>query len=275
MTAVLGLTRGGRLFLQDGMTATITKTFTDGAGDPVDPTSVKLSNAAGTAGVTVYATGEVVVADGAVLTRDEAGSYSAAFAPSGRNVLHAIYIEIVYLGHTLREMQLWRSAPHDDAEPILEQLAQWWLAKLATVTSAAGYYQDLGTPTRPEDSFWAGSPTTDLSCELVMGEASDVESGGGLVAYSWRQTFYALVYLAGQVGDDVTDTRIARIVHDIHGLVAAEIAASTNGTYCNALADGLAVGPHAIAPLERDQLTLVRVPIVIDYHESVTDPTQQ
>lgn len=256
--------------------ATITKTFADAAGAAVDPTSVKLSNYAGTAGITVVATGAVVVADGAAFTQAAAGRYTYEFTPAGRNLLHAMYIETVYGGDTFHEMRLWRSDPHAATEPILEQLAQWWLAKLATVTVANGYYQTLGTPRRPEDGFWSGAPTTDLSCELAMGEPDEVEQSGTLDKLSWRQPFYALIYLAGQGGgSDVTDTRVARLVHDIHTLIANEIAASTDGTYCDGLAEGLGVGPYTIEPLDKDQLTLVRVPILVDYTESDIDPTQQ
>lgn len=258
------------------MTITITKTFADAAGDPVDPTSVTLSNQAGTAGVTAYAAGSVVVADGTPFANPTPGTYTASFDPPARNTLYAVTIETVYGGDTFYEMRIVRSEPHDGTEPIVEQLAQWWLAKLATITADGGFYQDIGTPRRPEDGFWSGLPTTDLSCELQLGPVDQLEESGRLDAYGWRQSFIVNIYLAGPGGgSDVTDTRIARLIHDIHSLVAAEIAASTDGTCCDGLADGLSVGAYAVEPVLDQQLTVVRVPILVDYSESITDPTMQ
>jgi len=258
------------------MTIRSSRNFVDGNGDAVDPTSVKLSNHAGTAGITKFLDGAVIVADGAAFTEAAVGQYHYDWDPPARNTLYAIYTEIVYQGHTVHSMKLKRSQPHDETEPILEQLAQWWAAKLETITAAGGFFQDLESVRRPEDGFWSGVPTTDLSCELQLGLPQQLEAAGTLNQYAWRQTFIVNLFLAGQGGgSDVVDTRITRLAHDVHGLVAAEIAASTDGTYCAGLAEGLAVGPYTIEPHEAGQMTLLRVPILVDYTESVTDPTQQ
>lgn len=68
----------------------------------VDPTSVRLSNEAGTAGVVRDDTGAVVVADGTAMTREGTGVYSHTFTEPDEGLSYTSYLEIVYLGTTHR-----------------------------------------------------------------------------------------------------------------------------------------------------------------------------
>lgn len=82
-------------------TRTITRTWNVG-GVPTDPTSVKLSDAAGAYGVKRDDTDAVVVADGTDMTRVSAGVYEYTFTEPDSGLDYTAWVEVVYAGNTYR-----------------------------------------------------------------------------------------------------------------------------------------------------------------------------
>jgi len=83
-------------------TVTIRETF-KADGVYVDPTSVKLSNAAATAGVIRNDTSAVVVADDTAMTKEAVGIYSYTFTEPASDLTYTYWVEWVYGGETFRD----------------------------------------------------------------------------------------------------------------------------------------------------------------------------
>jgi hypothetical protein len=165
------------------------------------------------------------------------------------------------------------------SESILEQIAAWHAAEIATVTVANGYQETL-TVTRPEDLFADGESIKDLATICELGDCTedadpDIEHGGRLY---WRQVFHTWVHLAGAGSTGLTvDKRITRIVADIHKAIGVEITAAQHAhrPYCSSLAYRIDLLPWQIGVLEGLSVTLVDVPIAIAFAVLETDPYSQ
>jgi hypothetical protein len=165
------------------------------------------------------------------------------------------------------------------SESILEQIAAWHAAALATVTVTNGYQQTL-TVTRPEDLFADGAGITDLATICELGECSldaepDLDHDGKL---QWRQVLHAWVHLAGPGATGLTvDKRITRVIADIHKMIGVELAAAQHGPrpYCSSLAYRIELLPWQIGILEGLGVTVVDVPIAVAFEVSGTNPYSQ
>jgi hypothetical protein len=169
------------------------------------------------------------------------------------------------------------------AEPILEQLAQWHLAAVAGITTAAGYHQTL-LASRSEEKFLDGESLKDLSvlCALSAAEGAVVKVAEDInrehPTITWDQRFDAFVYLLGRGGSTVpVDRRIARIVGDVHKRMGVERAqlATRRGLICDGLAQWIDLVPWEIVVDEPGVSTVVNVPVRVRYTVHANDPHQQ
>jgi hypothetical protein len=159
------------------------------------------------------------------------------------------------------------------SESILEQIAAWLKSALAGITVAAGYHQTLSV-SRSMEEFLAGRALTDLSMLVAL---SGVDGAVAKISetldtdhptITWWQRFDLFVHVLGRVGTALgEDTRIARIVADIHKRLGVELAAhvATDGPYCGGLADAIELLPWEIGVSPTAVCTVVNVPVGIRY----------
>jgi hypothetical protein len=169
------------------------------------------------------------------------------------------------------------------SESILEQIAIWYAAALAEITIAAGYHQTLQV-WRPNEIEFDGTAIKDLTtlCTLGAGDGAvtlDSETlDESAPTTTWWQRFDATVWLLHAASiTPAVDTRITRIVADIHARIGVELAAqaATDGPYCGGLADAIELLPWEIGVLVDDNCTLLNVPIRIKYTVLTRDPYSQ
>ncbi len=161
-------------------------------------------------------------------------------------------------------------------ESILEQIAAWHAAALAGITTANGYQQNLQV-WRPDDLEVDGTAIKDLTTICSLGECvEDHQRTSG--KYFWRQTFEAWVHLLGSASiTPAVDTRITRVVADIHKRIGLELAdAVTNkGRYCGGLAYRIDLLPWEIGVAQELNCTIVAVPVAIAFEVLAGDPYSQ
>jgi len=161
------------------------------------------------------------------------------------------------------------------AEPIVEQIAQWLEAALASITEANGYQQDL-TVVRPEDPWDESTAIGDLTTLLAQDdpERMDPRSTAGI---RWRQPFLLVTFFAGRGGTGLSlDTRINRVRADIEKRLGVEIAKGPGpNTLCSALADDIEILPATIGVDPDAKLTLLVCAVAVSYRVSATDPYSQ
>jgi hypothetical protein len=159
------------------------------------------------------------------------------------------------------------------SEPILERIALWHAAAIAEITIAGGYHQTLAV-TRSEDLLIDGNPQRDKTTVCALGECTeDRQRTGGV--YFWRQVFDCFVQVLGSAGTgDSVDTRIARIIADVHTRMGLELkAARTNrGRYCGGLAYRLDLLPWEIGIVLAHNTTIVSIPVAIAFDVLADDP---
>ncbi|MDD2777964.1 MAG: hypothetical protein RBT66_07045 [bacterium] len=161
------------------------------------------------------------------------------------------------------------------SESVLERLAQWHESAMAQVTVANGYYQTLSV-TRPEALPLDGQSVADLTTICEIGEASRAETPTMEHLY-WRQIFHAWVHLLPSAGSATHETRVIRVITDIHKQIGVALTAgkTAGGVYCDGLAYRLAPLPWMVGVSELYQCTLIDVPIEVDFAVSWTDPASQ
>lgn len=169
------------------------------------------------------------------------------------------------------------------AESILEQIAAWLETAVAGITVAAGYQQTL-TASRSMEKFLAGEAITDLSVLVALSseDGAVVKNSETLDTIdpttTWWQRFDLFVHVLGAGGTGLDeDTRITRIVADVHKRLGVELAAyaATDGPYCGGLADAIELLPWEIGVSPVAVCTVCNVPIRIKYTVLTRDPYSQ
>jgi len=166
------------------------------------------------------------------------------------------------------------------AESILEQIAQWHLAAIGSITVANGYQQTL-VASRSEEEFLDGQAITDLSvlCALsaaddaVVKESETIDNTGSKII--WRQRFDAFVHLTGRSTTALAvDNRITRIVADTHKRMGVERSAlrTNGGTCCGGLAMWIDLLPWEVGVSPTGICTVVNIPVAITYEVDANNP---
>jgi hypothetical protein len=170
------------------------------------------------------------------------------------------------------------------SESIVERIAAWHASAIAEITVANGYQQTLSV-TRPQKMSLDRQSIKDLTtfCFLSAGDDAVIKECETLdtaaPTITWWQQFETLVYVLGSVGDATlaVDTRLLRIVGDIHKRIGVELAAhaDSDGPYCDGLAGAIDLLPWSIGVSEEDQCTVIEVPIRIKYSVLTQNPYGQ
>ncbi|MEN6335556.1 MAG: hypothetical protein ABFE01_15000 [Phycisphaerales bacterium] len=163
--------------------------------------------------------------------------------------------------------------------PILEQIAQWHYAMIASITEANGYAQTLGA-TRPEELQLAGDATTDLTAVCAIGNsAMEDVANEDAEHFCWQVQFDCVVTILGKgTTSTVVDTRITQIIADIHRRIGTELLTadmSKHAPYCGGLAYDIRPLPWEIVVDTATQATLVSIPVRISFEVSKTNPYSQ
>jgi hypothetical protein len=122
------------------MTITLEEQF-DVAGVPANVTSVKLSNAAGTAGVIRNDTEAVVVADGVDMENTATGLYRYTFTEPAVGLTYTYWVEWVYAGETYRDEKTYTSAVRSNFNSSRgamgkDECVAWLTTQIAPLTAA-------------------------------------------------------------------------------------------------------------------------------------------
>lgn len=168
------------------------------------------------------------------------------------------------------------------AESILEQIAQWHLAMINSITTANGYQQTL-TGSRAEEQFLAGETIGDLDvlCCLAAGdgavelEGQDLDPSGKV---QWSQLIDAFVHLLGAAGTGLAvDQRITRIVADIHKRIGVEwtAAQTEHRLCCGGLVYRIDLLPWEIGVSADGACTVVNVPLRFAFEVQRKNPYAQ
>lgn len=163
--------------------------------------------------------------------------------------------------------------------PILERIAQWHAAAIASITTANGYSQTLSVTRSGQLALDAGH-VKDLDAICSLGELCSEDTGEEDEGhFCWRQSFDAMVYFLGAGGGSAgEDPRIASVIADIHKLLASEFQNadySRHNCYCGGLAYGIAPMPWEIGWDVTRQAVYVVVPLLISFEVLHTDPCSQ
>jgi len=169
------------------------------------------------------------------------------------------------------------------ADSILEQIAQWHLAMINSITVANGYQQTL-VGTRSGEAVLDGDTARDLSALSVLSGAEDAVTMDDETlddvnpTSTWWQQFDTFVYVIGRGTTALAvDNRITRIVADIQKRIGVELAAqaATDGPYCGGLAKAIELLPWQIIGFDDAHCALAIVPVRIKYRVLTRDPYSQ
>lgn len=166
------------------------------------------------------------------------------------------------------------------AESILEQIAQWHLAAINSITVASGYQQTL-VGSRNEEEFLDGDAIRDLSVlcclsaagDAVRKESETLDNTGGKIV--WVQRFDAFVHLLGRGTTSLpVDNRITRAIADIQKRIGVERAAlrTNGGILCDGLAIWINLLPWEIGVSPVALCPVVNVPVDITYEVDANNP---